>query len=73
MTEESKSKMSLAKKGKPNLKLKGFKYSEGSKNIGEAAKDIDMSLVSDIQKYMQLAEYIERRCGESVGITKQIS
>ena len=41
-------------------------------NIGEAAKEIDMSLVSDIQKYLQLAEYIERRCGESVGITKQI-
>lgn len=45
---------------------------KGNPNIGEAAKEIDMSLVSDIQKYMQLAEYIERRCGESVGITKQI-
>ena len=45
---------------------------KGNQNIGEAAKEIDMSLVSDIQKYMQLAEYIERRCGESVGITKQI-
>ena len=45
---------------------------KGNSNIGEAAKEIDMSLVSDIQKYMQLAEYIERRCGESVGITKQI-
>ena len=31
-----------------------------------------MSLVSDIQKYQMLLEYIERRCGESVGITKQI-
>ena len=45
---------------------------KGNSNIGEAAKEIDMSLVSDIQKYMQLAEYIEKRCGESVGITKQI-
>lgn len=45
---------------------------KGNSNIGEAAKEIDMSLVSDIQKYLQLAEYIERRCGESVGITKQI-
>ena len=45
---------------------------KGNQNIGEAAKEIDMSLVSDIQKYMQLAEYIEKRCGESVGITKQI-
>ncbi len=47
---------------------------EGNRNtdISNAAKEIDMSLASDIQKYIQLAEYIERRCGESVGITKQI-
>lgn len=44
----------------------------GTGNIGEVAKEIDMSLASDIQKYIQLLEYIERRCGESVGITKQI-
>ena len=31
-----------------------------------------MSLVSDIQKYQLLLDYIERRCGESVGITKAI-
>ena len=46
--------------------------SKGNANMGEAAKEIDMSLASDIQKYMQLSEYIERRCGESVGITKAI-
>lgn len=47
---------------------------EGNKNadITQAAKEIDMSLASDIQKYIALADYIERRCGESVGITKQI-
>lgn len=45
---------------------------KGSTNIGEAAKEIDLSLVSDIQKYIELAMYIERRCGESVGITKEI-
>lgn len=45
---------------------------KGNPNIGEAAKEIDMSLASDIQKYMELSAYIERRCGESVGITKQI-
>jgi hypothetical protein len=47
---------------------------EGNRNadITQAAKEIDMSLASDIQKYIALAEYIERRCGESVGITKQI-
>lgn len=47
---------------------------EGNRNadITQAAKEIDMSLASDIQKYVQLADYIERRCGEVVGITKQI-
>lgn len=47
---------------------------EGNRNsdITQAAKEIDMSLASDIQKYIALAEYIERRCGESVGITRQI-
>lgn len=42
----------------------------GQGDITNAAKEIDMSLVSDIQKYMMLAEYIEKRCGDSVGITK---
>lgn len=42
----------------------------GQSDITQAAKEIDMSLVSDIQKYIQLAEYIEKRCGDSVGITK---
>lgn len=45
---------------------------KGNGDISTAAKEIDMSLVSDIQKYIALAEYIEKRCGESVGITKQI-
>ncbi len=39
MTEESKLKMSLAKKGKPNFKLKGFKYNEDSKTIMSLAKN----------------------------------
>lgn len=45
---------------------------KGNTDISTAAKEIDMSLASDIQKYIQLAEYIEKRCGESVGITKAI-
>lgn len=45
---------------------------KGNQNMGEAAKELDMSLISDIQKYMTLLEYIERRCGESVGITKNL-
>ena len=42
----------------------------GQGDIVNAAKEIDLSLASDIQKYISLAEYIERRCGDSVGITK---
>lgn len=41
-------------------------------NIGEAVKEVDLSLVTQIDKYIQLAEYIETRCGNSVGITKPI-
>lgn len=42
----------------------------GGANIGEAAKEIDLSLTTQIKNYIELAEYIERRCGQSVGITK---
>lgn len=41
-------------------------------SVANIAKEIDMSLASDIQKYIGLADYIERRCGESVGINKNI-
>lgn len=45
---------------------------KGNPDMSQAAKVIDMSLISDIQKYIQLAEYTEQRCGESVGITKTV-
>lgn len=41
-------------------------------DAGSIAKEVDMSLASDIQKYIQLAEYVEKRCGESTGVTKNI-
>ncbi|MHA1197742.1 MAG: hypothetical protein ACTSQF_00095 [Candidatus Heimdallarchaeaceae archaeon] len=41
-------------------------------DISTAAKEIDMSLVSDIQKYIELAEYIEQRCGATIGVTKEM-
>ena len=41
-------------------------------DITQSIKEIDLSLISDIKKYVELADYIERRCGESVGITRQI-
>ena len=42
----------------------------GQSDITNAVKEIDMSLISDIQKYIMLADYIEARAGASVGITK---
>lgn len=41
-------------------------------DIVNSSKVLDLSLISDIKKYVELADYIERRCGESVGITKHI-
>ena len=41
---------------------------KGDSSIPNAVKEIDMSLASDIQKYINLAEYIERRAGLSIGI-----
>lgn len=39
-------------------------------DVTNLVKEIDMSLASDIQKYIQMAEYIETKCGASVGVTK---
>lgn len=44
----------------------------GGGDVTNMVKEIDMSLASDIQKYINLAEYINRQCGESVGINKQM-
>lgn len=43
---------------------------EGSKyqDANSIAKVIDMSLVSDISKYIDIAEYLEKKCGKAVGI-----
>jgi hypothetical protein len=49
---------------------------EGNKTINtdvtNSVKEIDMSLVSDIEKYIRLAEYIEQKTGRVVGITPEI-
>jgi len=44
---------------------------EGNKglDVTNMAKQVDMSLMSDIQKYIDLAGYIDDQCGKSVGIT----
>lgn len=48
---------------------------EGNKgmptNINSFVSQIDMSMSNDIQRYIQLAQYIEQMCGETIGITKQ--
>lgn len=40
-------------------------------NIGSYISQIDMSMSNDINRYIQLAQYIEQMCGEAAGITKQ--
>ena len=41
-------------------------------DIANSAKEIDLSMASQIQNYINLAMYIEERCGQAVGITKQM-
>lgn len=45
---------------------------KGGGDITNMVKEIDMSLASDIAEYIKFAEYIERKCGESIGITQQM-
>jgi len=49
---------------------------EGNKNtngnVGEVAKEIDMSLASDINKYIQILEYLDKKAGEAIGVNKQM-
>ena len=41
-------------------------------DVNTIAKVIDLSLASDINKYIELAEYLEQKCGKSVGITDPV-
>lgn len=49
---------------------------EGNRNAqggaGNFAQVLDLSLVSDIDKYISLAEYIEKKCGSAIGVTPQM-
>jgi len=47
---------------------------EGVSNgdVNAMAKTIDLSTASDIGRYVELAEYLKRQAGESVGITAQV-
>lgn len=46
---------------------------EGYQDANTLAKVMDMSLISDIDKYINLAEYIRQQAGRSVGINDQMS
>lgn len=41
-------------------------------DANSVAKVLDLSLISDIQKYIEIAEYLRQQCGRSVGITDQV-
>ena len=47
---------------------------EGNKglDVTNMAKEINMSLMSDIQKYIDLADYVDRQCGKAVGINDSV-
>ncbi len=47
---------------------------EGNKgtDVTNMAKEIDMSLISDIEKYIKLAEYVEQKCGQSIGVPREM-
>ncbi len=44
----------------------------GQADVSNAAKEIDMSLISDIQKYISLADFIEKRAGDVIGVTEEM-
>lgn len=43
-----------------------------SSNVGEIAKEIDLSLASQINQYIELADYIDAKCGQSIGVPRQV-
>jgi hypothetical protein len=46
----------------------GMEYSD----VNTMAKVLDLSVASDIGKYIDIAEYLKKQAGESVGITPQV-
>ena len=41
-------------------------------DVNTIAKTLDMSVASDIGKYIELAEFLEQKCGKSVGVTDPV-
>lgn len=48
------------------------KNKKGLTDVNTIAKVMDMSLASDMAKYMQMAEYIERKCGQAIGVPENV-
>jgi hypothetical protein len=44
----------------------------GQQDVNTIAKTLDLSLASDIGRYIELAEYLEQKCGKSVGVTDPV-
>ncbi len=45
---------------------------KGYQDANTIAKELDLSLASDISKYIELAEYLRKQAGISVGVTDQV-
>lgn len=41
-------------------------------DVTNLVKEVDMSIASKINEYIQMAEYIDRKCGASMGVTPQM-
>ncbi len=41
-------------------------------DVSTSSKELDLSMVADIKKYIDLADYIEQRCGRAIGVTPEI-
>lgn len=50
----------------------GEEGNRGNNDVTNMVKEFDMGSLAEIDKYVKLLEYIERQCGESVGINKQM-
>lgn len=48
------------------------KNKKGLADVNTIAKVLDMSLVSEIRNYIEIAEYIERKAGDAIGVPKQM-
>ena len=44
----------------------------GYTDVNTIAKVLDMSLASDLNQYVEMAEYVKQQAGKSVGITEQV-